>query len=497
MHTIRVTPRWELSFAVLAACGGLAIASARADEPEQEARALASRYAAAVEALAAWCEQHHLKAEAGQTRGVLVRHDPYKLFLPVLPRQVGPPQPEPSAGAEVAEWNARLLALRRGQAAALYDLACRAEAKHQRWLACQLVLRGIREDPDHEGLRRVLGYQKYRDQWHTAYEIKRLRAGMVWHEKFGWLNPANVERYERGERLSGGRWISAEADARLHAAINRGWEIETEHYLIRTNDSIEAAVALGGKLEILNRLWKQLFLGYYASEAYVDALFGGAGQARRPDLPRLDVVFYRSREDYNRSLRLIEPNITVSAGFYDPKRHVAHFFPGGEDIDRVTYHEATHQLFQQSRRVANDVGRWANFWLVEGIAMYMESLHQEDGDYVLGGLDDARMNAARDHLFLQDFYVPWAELSRMGMSQLQTHPKLARLYSQMAAMTHFLIDGEGGRYRDTLVGCLTALYSGNQDPDLLTERTGVSYEELDRQYHAYMKRTPPSAAGGK
>ena len=41
---------------------------------------------------------------------------------------------------------------------------------------------------------------------------------MVWHEKFGWLAKANVPRYEQGERLSAGRWVSEEADARRTAA---------------------------------------------------------------------------------------------------------------------------------------------------------------------------------------------------------------------------------------------------------------------------------------
>ena len=70
-------------------------------------------------------------------------------------------------------------------------------------------------------------------------------------------------------------WIDAANDATLHAEIANGWDIETEHYRIRTNHSIEAAVALGVKLENLHRLWRQIFLGYYASEADVEALFSG------------------------------------------------------------------------------------------------------------------------------------------------------------------------------------------------------------------------------
>jgi hypothetical protein len=177
----------------------------------------------------------------------------------------------------------------------------------------------------------------------------------------------------------------------------------------------------------------------------------------------------------------------VADGLYLAQNRTAYFFPAEEDADRVLYHEATHQLFQQSRRVSNDVGRRANFWIIEGIAMYMESLHQEDGYYVLGGLDDVRMNSARYHVFKEDFYVPFGTLTTLGMEQLQTQPKLAKLYSQMAAMTSFLVYYDNARYRDALVTYLTAVYSGRDDPDLLAQLTGTSYAELDTQYREYMK----------
>lgn len=457
----------------------------------RDALALKSKHAADIKKLAAWCEQQGLAAEAKKTRDVLGRQDPSKLYLPVLPQEVGPSELPDDAPAPRTQWQTRFLKMRQELAAALYDLARQAIRKHQPSLAYQLVLDVIRENPDHEGARHVFGYQKYHTEWHTAYEAKKLRAGMVWHDKFGWLSKANVPRYEQGERFNNGRWISAEADDRLHRDIHSGWDVETEHYLIRTNLGIEAGVTLGVKLENLHRLWQQIFIRYYASEAYVDALFSGRSQARRTEPPRFDVVYFRDRDEYNRALHKLMPDIGISMGVYMAKNHTAYFFAGGEDADRVMYHEATHQLFQQSRRVPNDIGLRANFWIIEGIAMYMESLHQEDGYYVLGGMDDVRINAAKYHLLKQDFYVPFATLSRLGMKDLQSHPKIAKLYSQMAAMTSFLVYHDGGRYRDALVACLTAVYSGNQDPAILSQLTGESYAELDRQYREFITNGQP------
>jgi hypothetical protein len=474
----------------LRAAGVLAAAPAPTpDDLYREARELKAKYAAEIEKLAVVCDNQGMATEAQKTRGVLGRNDPYKLYLPVLPRQVGPPKASEKGPALIAQWHARFLKLRQGHAAALYDVARRAVRKRQSSLAYQLVLDAIRADPDHEGARRVLGYQEYEGQWRTAYEVRKLEAGMVWHKKFGWIKEEYVERYEQGERYSGGHWNTAEADAKQHRDIRNGWDVETEHYRIRTNHSIEAAVALGVKLETLYRLWQQIFIRYYATDATIDALFAGRAAPKPPGTRPFDVVYFRNREEFkqNQNLQKWVPNISVADGLYLAQNRTAYFFPAEEDADRVLYHEATHQLFQQSRRVSNDVGRRANFWIIEGIAMYMESLHQEDGYYVLGGLDDVRMNSARYHVFKEDFYVPFGTLTTLGMEQLQTQPKLAKLYSQMAAMTSFLVYYDNARYRDALVTYLTAVYSGRDDPDLLAQLTGTSYAELDTQYREYMK----------
>ena len=300
----------------------------------------------------------------------------------------------------------------------------------------------------------MFGYQKFRDQWRTLYEVKKLRAGFVWSEKFGWLPKAYLRRYEEGQRYSDGRWISAEEDARRHRDIRSGWDVETEHYTIRTNHSIEAAVALGVKLERLNRLWQQLFVRYYASQADVVALFDGRAKPACRRRAGTSVVYFRDRDDYNRSLRAAMPNIGISVGVYLDEPRRAYFFAGKDGDDRTLYHEATHQLFHESRPVAPDVGRKANFWIVEGIAMYMESLRQEDGYYVLGGFDDQRLHAAQYRLLHDHFYVPLDEFVDYGMERLQNDPRIATLYSQAAGLTHFLIYYDGGRYRDALVSYL-------------------------------------------
>jgi hypothetical protein len=177
--------------------------------------------------------------------------------------------------------------------------------------------------------------------------------------------------------------------------------------------------------------------------------------------------------------------------------HRAYFLAGKDYDERTLYHEATHQLFHESRPVAAQVAQKANAWIVEGIAMYMESLHDEDGFHVLGGFDDLRMKAARYRLLNDKFYVPLDEFTGYGFPKLQGDARMATLYSQAAGLTHFLIHYDNGRYRDALVAYLEAIYNGRDDARTLSQRTGTGYAELDRQYRQFMERGAPQAGAGR
>ncbi len=469
------------------ACGRPA-AAVRADVLQREAEAQLQQYRTDLEELAAWCTEQGLATEARHTLDVLGPTDPYRLFIPELPRAAGPAGPPEDASREVTQWHRRLQQIRARHGTAFYDLARRA-VRVRPSLAYELALAAIRANPDHEAVRRIFGYQKYLGEWRTAYEVGHLRSGRLWDERFGWLPKGHLHRYEQGMRWHDGRWIDAEEDARRRADIRNGWDVETEHYLIRTNHSLEAGVQLGEKLERLYAIWQQLFIRFYASQADVVTLFSGRAQRRGTATPRHHVVYFRDRDDYNRSLRAAMPNIDVSIGVYMPGMRRAYFFAGDDYDDRTLYHEATHQLFQESRRAVPLPGNRGNFWIVEGIALFMESLRREGDYWSLGGLDDPRLHAARVRLLRDDFYIPLADFTRLGMEDIQTDPRIATLYSQAAGLTHFLIFYEGGIYRDALVQYLSLVYSGRDTPQTLADLLDAPYPEIDRQYRQFLAET--------
>lgn len=480
-------------------CIAFACQAVLAGEPTAESRQTADRNRAKLDELARWCDQHQLAEQARQTRQWPVAADPWRLVFYDLPVTVGTLTAASVGGADAAEWQRRFAELRQARADELFESA-RAAVRGQRVsLAYDLVTAALRENPDHAAARKLLGYQAFERQWLTPYAIAKQRSGQVWHERFGWLSQKHVDRYEAGERMNRGRWISAEHDARLHAQIDTGWEVETERFVVTTNHSLEAAAQYAARLERLADVWERMFPAYTTPQAELAKLFDGGTRTVRAR-KRHQVTVFRNQEEYRRALKGEIPDDVHTTGIYLGSRRTAYFFvadsqPAAAEAspapdDGTLYHEAVHQLFSESRSVPPDIGRAANFWIIEGVACYFETFSRGDGRCTVGGPDALRLQAARQRALSDRFYVPLAELTKLGMSQLQRDPRIARLYTQSAGLTHFLIHDDGGRYRDALVAYLLAVYSGRDRASTLSETTGTTYQELDRQYHQFLQAPP-------
>ncbi len=452
-----------------------------------------NQQASQIAELAEWCEEQGLPRQAEQTRAWSIPHDPLRLHLVILSQGPGSAVDwsvgeGDSDGEEVAAWREKFSQLRRDHATALMELARGAIHQKQGSLALGLVLEAAREDPNHEAARRLLGYQRHEDGWFTPFALRKMNQGQLWHERFGWLPEKFVARYEAGERYYRKRWITTEEDARLHADVQHGWVVETEHYRIVTDHSIEGGVALGSHLERLYRVWQQVFVGYDRTIDQLANQFEGRSTRRGRQRRKYRVVYFRDHDRYVEALRGIEPLIDMTTGIYFQSNRTAYFFAGEEQDLGTVYHEATHQLFSESRPTARDAAARANFWIVEGIALYMESMVERDTYVSVGGADHVRVRAARHRLLVDNFYVPLSELSRYSRHRLQTDPRIAMLYSQSAGLTHFLMHYDGGRYREALVHYLLSVYTDQATPATLAQLTGVKYAELDRQYREFMQQ---------
>ena len=73
--------------------------------------------------------------------------------------------------------------------------------------------------------------------------------------------------------------MTSAAEGSLRTDIKRGWRIESEHYAVTTNHSLEEGVALSRRLETLYAVWQQAFAGYQSSEAEIARRFEGRAHA--------------------------------------------------------------------------------------------------------------------------------------------------------------------------------------------------------------------------
>jgi hypothetical protein len=402
-------------------------------------------------------------------------------------------EPRGDSGRGRSADSLRLRRARNSHASELFELARRAAQAGQLSLAIQWATEAVREYPDHADARRVLGYEQRDGRWLSRYGARMAESGQTWHSSFGWIVADGAPRYEGGERFVDGRWISAEEDSARHRTMNGGWQLRTDHFLVTTNHSLEAAAELAARLERLHQVWRQLFPGFYLSEREVARLFAGQREPRRQARP-FRVYYHRTKAEYVAALRQRQPRIAETLGIYFDTNHEAHFFAGDDQDAGTLYHEAVHQLFQESRPAAKQIGGASNFWVIEGVAAYFETLREHvdplAGRYFTVGESSAgRLPAARERL-VGGFYVPLVQLTQMGKSDFQQHPDIARLYGQSAGLAAFLMHADEGRHREPLVRCLRAVYAGRDNSQSLAEMTGESFEELDRQYRRYLTSLP-------
>jgi len=416
--------------------------------------------------LAAKCGPLGLDEQATVTRTWAIPRHPGRQYL-FIPAASDPAAPKTGSPKVVSQWYERFLAIRRERAAALFDAAKKASAERQPTTAFQLLYETLREDPDHSEARRILGYIKNgAGSWtlpgwgNLAVETARLK-----HPQLGWP-PGGYFR------------------------------LDTPHFQIVTNHSKGEALEAGRELEKLDQLWRQIFFRYWSTpEALADRFAGKNVPLARPR-PKMQVVLFENRQEYIAQLAPAQPQARLTLGTYMHKQHIAYFFAGDKSVYPTWYHEATHQLFQESLDSAvEEPGGERNFWAVEGAALYMESLAEHGGFWTAGGCESDRLQYARYRARSGNFLLPSQRMAAMGREAIQQDRDIQPLYAQSAGWAHFLIDGQSGKHREAFVDLLRTIYAGSDQSDSLAKLTGQPLAALDGAYLPFLDVTDVDLTG--
>ena len=452
-------------FAAISLAGSVQLASA-ADEYAAARAKLDEAFAEKLASFAKKAEELGLKDQAAITRSWIIPRYGGRQYL-FLPEAKDLLAPKTGASDLEQKWYAKFQEHRAAQAEGLFELA-KAESKGERAArAYQLLHEVLREHPDHSEARRILDYRKVAAGWALAGTTSPPAPGRKAHPKYLW--PAG-----------------------------KYWRHETTHYSIATSTSVKQAIELGQKMEELHALWRQAFFSFWTNQPALEHRIGGGREALVKEPKKLDVVLFQDRAEYVAVLRAGEPKIELTTGIYLDKRQTVFLYAGDEKQTATWYHEASHQLFQEIDRFPPEPGNKGNFWMVEGLAMYMESLarHPTSGGsyWTLGGWESDRLQFARYRGLSGDFLLSLEKLSAMNRADLQASDDIRQIYTQSAGFSHYLMDAQGGNYCEPTVTVFRALYEGRDTAGALEKLLGASPAEMDRDYLQYLQVTDADLA---
>jgi hypothetical protein len=442
-------------------------------------------------------------AEAIRLRQKAAPPDERSLQMMELPATIVPPPPA-SLPADERNRQLRLRGLESDYANELFRFGQRARQSGQISLVWRFLLEAAYRDPDHKQARMVLGFDLHENAWITPFRRQMLERGNVWNDQWGWVHKTDLPKLEAGlRRAPDGQWLPADRVAAMRADWANGWEIDSEHFHVKSNHSLERAVEISVELERFHAYFVREFAPVFMTPQQMQNLFGGGRNL--VNSRRHIVHYYRTRDEFKERLIKKQPEAAFSDGMYMPDDRVAYFFdrPGENDrIAETMYHEVTHQILTESALKPIGADNWVDgdFWLVEGLACYLESFQPQGRGGTVGDPQHIRIQWARRFLVEHGEYVPLERFTAMTQRDFQCADmpngaervkRLQQHYAQAAGVTHFFLHSEDGRYRDALVRYLSQIYSADQrirrNNESLAELTGVPFEELDRQYREYVR----------
>src|SRR5262249_32955801 len=155
------------------------------------------------------------------------------------------------------------------------------------------------------------------------------------------------------ERYYNGHWMSAAKEAEIRRDFSHAWKIQTDHYLVETNHSLERGVEIAKALEQYHDFFMQTFAAFFSTTEEMNRLFQSSGAASNQHmrLRPYHVDYFRTREEYVERLKRKVPQINITNGLYYTADRVAYFYsdPSQQNPTPDTlFHEATHQLFYEN-----------------------------------------------------------------------------------------------------------------------------------------------------
>src|SRR5690606_34721493 len=141
-----------------------------------------------------------------------------------------------------------------------------------------------------------------------------------------------------------GGWVPADREAEIRSTIADGWRIESDHFVIRTNDSLERGVELAAALEEMHRYFLRTFADFFQTPQQMKRLLDD-GRPTGSTVQKHEIWYLKSRAEYAKIVRAKQPGADQMNGLYVPRDRIAYLFANSDDPQanlETMYHEVTH-----------------------------------------------------------------------------------------------------------------------------------------------------------
>jgi hypothetical protein len=188
----------------------------------------------------------------------------------------------------------------------------------------------------------------------------------------------------------------------------------------------------------------------------------------------LDTYLFESRGQWEAKTRQLLPKqaaifLALGRGGFTTRGVSVLYYIGRNDTLSIAAHEGWHQFSQETFRSQLPL------WMEEGIATYMEGYisHPDGLPKFKPWANRERYHALREAVQADALLPLDAILSRTPQSFLhESKSRLLVYYAQVWALTHFLAEGQDGRYRQALQEVLLDAARGRLAVEALGTRGG-------------------------
>ncbi len=281
------------------------------------------------------------------------------------------------------------------------------------------------------------------------------------------MNPSSLEPRSKlgivqpGSEVKVSSGLASAATLRLPG--NAMQRYETEHFAMLSDATPTRATEVIREMERFYLVWTQFFFPLWREREHWDRTETTPQSRSNPTPAKHAVVLFADSVHYSDYLKGEAPGVEQSTGFYSDLKRITFLHDAGSSAEssKTRQHELTHQLLSEATdgRPRLRPGERREFWVVEGIACYMESIHFfESGIATIGGWQAERLQFARHRVFALGDQFNLSRANAEGRLQVQRQTDLSRWYSFASVHTHRIIDADHGQGLIDLLSRLAAIY---------------------------------------